>query len=101
MLRYVGVLGPDNLCPTYKGPKNGSLVCNNKMIKNTQMYTCGISCQSGFGFAKFQNSKEVYNFYTCIANGKWHGSNVNPRLPSELKQLGNGRPWPDCSRKFL
>jgi len=96
----ITIADPDNLCPTYDEPKNGSLVCNNKMIQNTEMYVCGISCQNGYGFANFQNSMKVYNFYICSGDGNWYGSDISPKFPSQLAKLQKGRPWSDCSKNY-
>ena len=64
------------------------------------MYVCGISCQDGFGFAKFGNLTKIYNFYVCNGDGRWYGSDFIPSRGSLMTKLNKGRPWSDCSSKL-
>lgn len=94
---HIQSLEPESLCPPYKKPKNGSLVCNNMRVGIKNAYACGISCERGFGFAKLATSKKVHNYYLCMDDGKWYGADASPPTPIPLP---SGRPWSDCSGMY-
>eukprot|EP00795_Rhopilema_esculentum_P000711 gene711-10422_t len=88
------VKNPDNLCEVYNAPKNGSMVCNNRVTGHKRDYVCAVACSEGFGYAKTSANTKLFDFYMCSGSGVWLGTNQAPPPTSIARGT---RPWQDCS----
>ena len=80
-------------CRVYDAPLNGARACNIKTDGIEQELACTVMCNEKAGFVP----PPQWDSYLCQSDGHWYGLKQNTFVPLRLPQ---GKPWPDCGRKW-
>ena len=80
-------------CRVYDAPLNGARACNIKIQGIDQELACTVTCNEKAAYVE----TPPWDSYLCQSDGNWYGLNQKMFVPSLLPE---GKPWPDCGRKW-